>query len=87
MLKRFNFTTLFGFSELWFSKSHVLQETNIKHLVSLTALDLSFNSVESIPDEFAALVNLRELSLHSNGIADLSNLRPVKKLTVLNVGA
>ena len=69
------------------SNNRIKEVTNVGHLSALTALDLSFNHIEKLPDELTSLLNLRELSLHSNLLKDLSVCDKLTQLSVLNVGA
>ena len=68
------------------SNNRIKEASNLSHLVSLTCLDLSFNNITSIPEDIAQLNNLRELSLHSNGLKDLKTIDEITQLKVLNVG-
>jgi internalin A len=56
----------------------------ISELVSLKSLDLSSNSIVSIPEDFGKLVNLESLDLSGNSISDLprsfANLKSLKTL-------
>jgi len=73
-------------TSLSLSNNRIKEVKNIEHLVTLTSLDLSFNQIEALPESLALLVNLRELSLHSNGLADLTTIDKLPQLSVLNVG-
>jgi Leucine-rich repeat (LRR) protein len=74
-------------TSLSLSNNRINEIAGVAHLVTLTSLDLSFNKIEAVPEELTQLVNLRELSLHSNGLSDLSTIDCLPKLSVLNVGA
>ena len=73
-------------TSLSLSNNRIKEVTNIEHLVTLTALDMSFNQIVALPESLVGLVNLRELSLHSNGLRDLKIVDKLPRLTVLNVG-
>lgn len=68
------------------TNNRIKEATNLSHLVTLTCLDLSFNQIVEMPQEISLLKNLRELSLHSNGLKDLKLIDQITQLQVLNVG-
>jgi len=74
-------------TSLSLSNNRISQIEGVSHIVTLTSLDLSFNKIEVVPEELTQLANLHELSLHSNGLSDLSTIDSLQNLKVLNVGA
>jgi len=73
-------------TSLSLSNNRIQNVANLDHLKTLTALDLSFNRIASLPESLKALNELREFSLFSNELVDLKVIDEIKLLSVLNVG-
>ncbi len=66
------------------SKNDRVDIRPIAHLASLQAIDLSQNSIASLPDAFAELKNLHFLDISGNRVTSMNGLKALSQLNNLS---
>jgi Leucine-rich repeat (LRR) protein len=84
-LIKFNYLNIYG---LYYNKNILTFPKEIKYLINIQILDLSYNNIEIIPIDIQYLINLKKLNISNNKIKgipkEINNLIKLESLSLYN---